>query len=76
MNTTAQSSSRGATLAPSVAHLLERVRAEYEEMPGLCLTLPQAQRLWGLDRSSCEVVLGALVHERYLKLVPAGYRRA
>ena len=76
MNATAQVSSRGAHQAAGVAHLLERVRAEYEEMPGLCLTLAQAQRLWGLDRSSCEVVLGALVNERYLKVGQAGYWRA
>jgi hypothetical protein len=31
--------------------LLNRVRGEYAEMPGLTLTLAQAQRLWGLDRN-------------------------
>jgi hypothetical protein len=34
--------------------LFERVRAEYAEMPGLSVTLPQAQRLWALDRATCE----------------------
>jgi hypothetical protein len=29
--------------------LVERVRAEFIEMPGLHLTLPQAARLWGLE---------------------------
>jgi hypothetical protein len=29
--------------------LLARVRAEFCEMPGLCLTARQARRLWALD---------------------------
>jgi hypothetical protein len=33
----------------SSAELLVRIRAEYLEMPGLRLTAPQAQRLFGLD---------------------------
>ena len=35
-------------------------------MPGLRLTTAQAQRLWGLDRESCEALLGALVDARFL----------
>ena len=29
--------------------LIRRVRAEFLEMPGLCLTIDQAQRLWSLE---------------------------
>ena len=36
------------------------------EMPGLRLTPAQAQRLWGLDRESCQVLLGALVDDKFL----------
>jgi len=36
------------------------------EMPGLRLTVTQAQRLWGLDRTACETVLGALVDVEFL----------
>ena len=46
--------------------LVARVRADYREMPGRHLTLPQAQCLWGLDRPTCEAVLRALVDERCL----------
>jgi hypothetical protein len=46
--------------------MLTRVRAEYLEMPGLRLTLEQAQRLCGLDRALCKMVLDALVDEKFL----------
>jgi len=45
---------------------LRRVQGEFLEMPGLKLTAPQAQRLWGLDREMCEALLGALVDARFL----------
>jgi hypothetical protein len=35
-------------------------------MPGLRLTSAQAQRLWGLDRASCEALLEALVEAKFL----------
>jgi len=35
-------------------------------MPGLRLTAQQAQRLWRLDETACEAVLGALVDARFL----------
>ena len=41
--------------------LAQRVRGEFMEMPGLRLTLPEAQRLWALDSVLCEAVLNALV---------------
>jgi hypothetical protein len=46
--------------------VLRRVRGEYLEMPGLRLTSAQAQRLWGLDRVSCDALLGALVDSKFL----------
>lgn len=46
--------------------MLKRVRAEYLEMPGLRLTLAQAQRLCGLERALCKMVFDALVDERFL----------
>jgi hypothetical protein len=45
---------------------LRRIRAEYLEMPGLRLTLGQAQRLCGIERTLCQAVLDALVSERFL----------
>ena len=45
---------------------LQRVRAEFLEMPGLKLTVPQAQRLWGVDRSTCEALIEELMASRFL----------
>lgn len=45
---------------------VRRVRAEFLEMPGLKLTVPQAQRLWGIDRVTCEAVIAELTESRFL----------
>jgi hypothetical protein len=47
--------------------IIRRVRGEYNEMPGLRLTVTQAQRLWGLDRAACDTVLSALVDVKFLR---------
>jgi hypothetical protein len=46
--------------------ILWHVRAEFLEMPGLKLTLAQAQRLWGIDRTTCEAVIEALTASHFL----------
>ena len=46
--------------------LLQRARNEFLEMPGLRLTCPQAQRLWGLDESACLQLLECLVDKKFL----------
>lgn len=51
---------------PPLDDVLRRVQGEYLEMPGLRLTLAQAQRLWGLDRTACDTLLGALVDAKFL----------
>jgi hypothetical protein len=48
-------------------HWLRLIRAEYLEMPGLHLTKAQIQRLWGLERSMCDVILDTLVATEFLK---------
>jgi hypothetical protein len=48
--------------------LLARVRAEFQEMPCLRLTRPQAQRLFGLRLDVCERVLATLVRQREIYL--------
>ena len=55
-----------------VGDLIQMVKAEYLEMPGLCLTLAQAQRLWSLDRATCVGVLGQLVKSGFLWRTEAG----
>jgi hypothetical protein len=53
-----------------------RVRNEFREMPGLCLTTLQAQRLWCLDERTCARVLSTLVSEGYLRRSTVGYVKA
>lgn len=47
--------------------LLNRIRAEYREMPGLVLNREQARRLWHLDDKICGELLDALVETRFLQ---------
>ncbi|MEZ5293322.1 MAG: hypothetical protein R2745_19725 [Vicinamibacterales bacterium] len=48
------------------------VRQEYDEMPGLALTVEQAQRLWALEPRMCGVVLARLVESGYLRQTDGG----
>jgi hypothetical protein len=49
------------------ARLVERVVAEYREMPGLTLTIEQARRLWGCDAETCQRVVDVLVDRHMLR---------
>lgn len=46
------------------AALLRRILAEFDEMPGLCLTTRQAARLWNLELAECERTLKELADAR------------
>ena len=46
--------------------ILERVRAEYLEMPGMRLKVEQVQRLFGVDPLACRTVLDSLVEGKFL----------
>ena len=52
--------------------LIGRVRAEYREMPGLCLTVQQACRLWQIDATNCTRILEGLLAERFLRRTATG----
>jgi hypothetical protein len=52
--------------------LVEQVLAEYAEMPGLSITLPQAQRLWAVDRETCEETFRRLVSRGKLRRTSRG----
>ena len=52
--------------------LLLRVRQEFEDMPGLSLTLPQAGRLLGLPPEICLRVLTTLVARGLLRVTSRG----
>lgn len=55
--------------------IARRVRVEYEEMPGLVLTIPQAARLLHLDRTVTEDVMASLVAADYLRQSSHGFVR-
>jgi hypothetical protein len=52
--------------------LVERVRSEFLEMPGLRLTPAQAARLWGLDAAVCQNVIRTLVASSFLRWTASG----
>jgi hypothetical protein len=54
----------------SFAAVVDRVRAEFVEMPGLELTLAQAVRLWTLGTDDCRHVIDSLVDVGFLKWTP------
>jgi hypothetical protein len=52
--------------------LVDRVRSEFLEMPGLRLTLAQATRLWGLEAVACQEVINELVGSAFLRRTSGG----
>jgi hypothetical protein len=54
------------TRAEGRLEILQRIRAEYADMPGLALTLHQAARLWDLDLGQSALLLGELMAEGFL----------
>lgn len=51
----------------SFASLVDRVRFEFMEMPGLELTLAQAGRLWNMGTDDCRFVIDSLVDAGFLR---------
>ncbi|HEY7190179.1 MAG TPA: hypothetical protein VH436_26685 [Vicinamibacterales bacterium] len=49
--------------------LLNRIRREFQDHPGIALTLPQAQRLWSLDEQAGSDAFDALLAEGFLQRV-------
>jgi hypothetical protein len=52
--------------------IARRVLSEFEEMPGMSLSLRQAARLFGLPEDQCRVVIDLLVDTAYLRETAAG----
>jgi hypothetical protein len=46
---------------PTVNHVLRLIEAEYKDMPGMSLSKPQMQRLWGLEAFVCDALVDSLV---------------
>ena len=57
---------------PSRTELVSMILGTFREMPGLCLHLNQAARLFGLRRGTCEVILEDLVAQGKLRRAADG----
>lgn len=57
--------------------VLQHMRAEYLEMPGLSLDVPQAARLWNIPAALSECLLSRLRDDGFLAITATGrYIRA
>lgn len=56
----------------NVDAVAQRVRAEFEEMPDLTLTVPQASRLFGIEKDLCQSVVEKLIDSSYLRWTTTG----
>jgi hypothetical protein len=56
----------------NIETVARRVLSEFEEMPGMALTLRQASLLFGLDQDFCRVVLDTLLDAAYLRQTHSG----
>jgi hypothetical protein len=57
----------------TIGIVTSRIRAEYLEMPGLRLTPEQVQRLCGIERMICQLVLNELVDAKFLCVKADGH---
>lgn len=57
---------------PRLRAIAAEVDDEFQEMPGLSLTVAQARRLWHLDPVTCDRVLASLVRDGHLRRTPDG----
>jgi hypothetical protein len=53
--------------------LVRRIVGEFQDMPGLVLSLKQASRLLGVDEAACGRILAVLTDTGVLRRSPSGY---
>jgi hypothetical protein len=64
------------TLRPAATRLVQRIREEFEEAPGLQITVGEGVLFWALDPETCRDVLTQLHEMGFLALTDDGrYRR-
>jgi hypothetical protein len=57
----------------AIEDVVSRLRGEFLEMPGLRLKSTQVQRLCGVERTTCQMVLDLLVDEKFLSVKSDGH---
>jgi hypothetical protein len=55
------------------ARLLARIRREFQDHPGIVVTLRQAQSRWSLEKSHCARALDTLMAEGFLSRIDDVY---
>jgi len=63
------------TLRNRIERLVVQIQADFLDHPRLALTLPAAERRFGVDEVTCASVLGALVEARVLAHREGAYVR-
>jgi len=59
------------------AKLVQRIREEFEEAPGLELDVEEGARFWALERGTCALVLSRLHDLKFLvRTIDGRYRRS
>jgi hypothetical protein len=59
----------------TIPDVINRLRGEFLDMPGLRLTSAQVQRLCTIDPVICQLVLDSLLHEGFLRVTHGLYAR-
>jgi hypothetical protein len=57
----------------TIEDVLNQLRAEFIEMPGMRLQVKQVQRLCGIEQMMCQQVLDSLLESNFLCLKPDGH---
>lgn len=52
-----------------IDRLLTKIRCEFQDHPGIVVTLPQAQSRWSLDKCQCIQVFETLLAEGFLQRI-------
>lgn len=60
---------------PRLDTLLDVVRAEFREMPGMRLSRAQMRRLWQIDHQQCDALTRHLLAEGFLREDDRGHLR-
>jgi len=64
-------------MKPVIDALIQRIREEFDEAPGLQITVEEGVRFWALDSATCAEVLVALHETGFLIRTQDGrYHRA
>lgn len=63
-------------IGTALGGVIWRIRLEFDQMPGLCISRAQAEQLWQLERSATAIAFEALVAIGYLRVTRQGFVRA